>query len=114
MSKLSIYSGECFRGNVGGDPVAEDAFGKDLHVGDVVMLGNVRYIGTDAETITYDPLLSAVVVDGDGVPFVMGIKTCGFTDPEWQIHLVKKHSDVVAGEHWAAWGFNYRAEAEAT
>ena len=105
-----MFSGDFEFGEIGIDTGAKDASGNPLATGDIVMLGHRCYVGTDAETLTYDALLTVVVANPeDGKPFVMGIKDCGFTSPEWQIQLVKKFSDVVDGEHWAAYGFNYRS-----
>ena len=111
MSALHVFSGANYDfGEVGIATGAEDAFGKPLATGDIVLLGHRQYVGTDAETLTYDNVLSVVVTaQEDGKPFVMGIKDCGFTSPEWQVLLVKKFSDVVVGEHWTDWGFNYRS-----
>ena len=100
---LKIYSGEVCCGEVG--KAAPNGF----HVGDIVMVYAGSFIGTDAERWDYTGHLTAVVDAEDG-PFVMGIKSCGFEHPEWRIELVKKYSDVVPGEKWPAYGFNYREE----
>ncbi|MDQ0022945.1 hypothetical protein J2X90_000731 [Variovorax paradoxus] len=109
MNALHIFSGECDYGPIGLDVGEKDWHDRPLHTGDIVMLAHGDYIDTDAETWRTDPFLTAVLVDREtGKPFAMGIKDCGFADPEWRIEIVKKFSEVVHGERWPAWGFNYR------
>jgi hypothetical protein len=107
--------------DVGIEVGAVDLYGRALHTGDIVIISHGEYIGTDAETWTPSNGLTAVVADqyqsfSDGSvkldnakpePFVMGIKGCGFDAPDWHITIVKKFSDVIDGEHWASYGFNY-------
>jgi hypothetical protein len=119
--QLKVFSGKCCLCDIGIDVNAKDVRGDQLHTGDIVLVYHGQYVGTDDEYWYPCGGLTAVVSDqyqsfsdgtiketGDNEPFVMGIKGCGFNDPEWQIHLVKKYTDVVDGEHWRAYGFNYR------
>jgi len=103
---MNIYSGKVKQGVVGTATEFEDQSGKELHVGDIVIVWSGDYIGTDLEQWTPTKGLTAIVCDEDG-PFVMGIKNCGFDDEKWRIQIVKKHWDVIQGEHWPEYGFNY-------
>ncbi|MDQ0068308.1 hypothetical protein J2W34_000082 [Variovorax boronicumulans] len=108
---MHVFTGANYDfGEVGVEIGKKDSFGKVLHTGDIVMLAHGDYLGTDLESWTYDNLLSVIVTEPEtGVPFVMGIKDCGFEHPEWRIQIVKKFGDVVDGERWPDWGFNYRS-----
>ena len=122
MGALKVHSGECCLCDVGIPTGFQDQGGKPLHTGDIVLVYHVQHPGTDNEYWADTGNLSAVVSDqyqsfsGGNVqvnnrnpePFVMGIKSAGFNDPEWAIVRLKAFSDVVDGEHWTAYGFNYR------
>lgn len=122
MSNLKVFSGKCCLCDVGVDISQKDYMGESLHTGDIVMVWHGEFIGTESEcwypsgglTVVvsdqYQSFSNGSVVQKDDAPepFVMGIKTCGFDDPEWQIHIVKKFRDVVDGEHWPAYGFSYK------
>jgi hypothetical protein len=118
---LKVFSGKCCLCDVGVDTGATDASGQHIHTGDIVMVYHGDYVGTDLESWNPCGGLTAVVSDqyqsyadgkieetGNNNPFVMGIRDCGFNDPKWQIRIVKKYFDVIDGEHWKAYGFNYR------
>jgi hypothetical protein len=111
---MKIYSGQCEHGECGLETKLVDNKFQSLRVGDVVCLahknehGHFQFYG-----------LSAVVDDrpelyGETVyrePFVMGLATVDFnTDESWLIERVKKWEDVLDGEHWTDYGFNYRKE----
>lgn len=127
MSILKVFSGDCCLCDVGMAVGAQDCEGRDLHTGDIVTIHSGEYLGTDAETWSLARPLTAVVADqyqsysngsitlrGEShSPFVMGIKTCGFNDPAWRVQIVKKFSDVVEGERWTSWGFNYAMSEKA-
>jgi hypothetical protein len=110
-----------------GTPVGAKSFeGADLHVGDIVLIYSAMYLGTDIEQ-WYQQGITAIVskqfesftdgsiklTDGHTKGFVMGIASCGFNSPDWRIEVVKSHVDVIEGEHWPAYGFNYRKNAAA-
>lgn len=118
---MKVFSGKCCLCDAGISVDAVDVSGKKLYTGDIVLVYNGRYIGTDSEEWYPAGGLTCVVgnqyqsyTDGnvehltdDFEPFVMGIKNCGFNHPEWQIHKVKSFEDVVSGEHWPDFGFSY-------
>lgn len=107
MEQLAIYSGDVCMGDVG-TPVLGG-----MHVGDIVIVWKLEHRGTEFERWEHVEHLSAVVLDPESrVPFVMGIKACGFDHPEWRIDVLKKYSDVVEGERWPAFGFRYARRSE--
>lgn len=118
---LKVFSGDCCECDVGIAIGHKDHYEKELHTGDIILVWHGNWIGTDLEQWSCDAELTAVISNqyqsySDGSvtynqnhePFVMGIKSCGFSNPEWRIQVVKKYSDVIEGEHWTAYGFNYR------
>lgn len=120
---LRVYSGECCLCDVGTPVTLNDRWGeeKELHTGDIVLLWHVEYLGTDLETQTCHGM-TVVVSDQHywaakeeseeerNTPWIMGIKSVPPNVPEWRVELIKKFSDVVDGEHWTEYGFNYREE----
>ena len=120
---LKVFSGKCCLCDVGSPVNAKSTWGDEveIHTGDIVTLCHGNYIGTDIENWTILDSLTAVVCDqyqsfsngtivlrneiGNAYP--IGIKDCGFNDPEWRVQVVKKFSDVINGEHWPKYGFSY-------
>jgi hypothetical protein len=120
---LQVFSGKCCLCDVGIPIKSKATFGNnrnELHTGDIVIVWRGNYIGTDIEC--WNPTGLTVVVsdqyqsysDGSVIeqlphkPYVMGIANIGFEHPEWQIQLVKSHTDVIDGEHWKDFGFSYK------
>jgi hypothetical protein len=101
---FAVYSGKVRLCAVGVPVQATDYADKPLFTGDIVCI--------DTPSSHSRPTLTVVVADGDG-PFVMGIKSVPMDAPgEWNIWKLKDHRDVVDGEHWKAWGFNFKAEID--
>jgi hypothetical protein len=132
VGELAIFSGECLLA-VCGLPIGfRDMHGTELFTGDIVLIFTVRQCGDDPEALSYLPdHLTAVVSDewatfntgrderdfirkgGSPEFFVMGIKSVPLHEPgEWRVMRVKRWSDVIAGEHWTDYGFNYRTLPE--
>lgn len=122
---LKIFSGICCLCDIGEPTGRFDSFGREIHTGDVVLLNHILYRDTDCETLDCRGLTAVVrqqyqsfsdgsvkLVD-DKNYFVMGIKSCGFDDPDWQFYIVKKYSNVIEGEHWKDYGFNYQYSEKA-
>lgn len=123
MNELKVFSGKCCLCDVGIPAKANSTFGDEIeiHTGDIVIIWHGTYIGTDIEEWLPSDGLTAIVADqyqsysnGDITvqkaspePYPMGIKDCGFSDPEWRIQVVKKFSDVIEGERWPAYGFHF-------
>lgn len=116
---MYIYSGECREGKCGDKTNMVDLFGRELFVGDIVVIYT-----TDKFGVCNLSGITAVVSDGymtysDGThvekelpyeSFVMGIQSVDFMkeDSEWSVQKIKDFNDVVDGEHWSEFGFNYR------
>lgn len=119
--KLKLFSGECVLCDIGIDTANYDHEGVPLFTGDIVLLYNVMWPGTDQEhwyphgltAVSYNQYRSysdgtvRLIDDVTEFPFVMGIKGVGFTNPNWRIIRVKSHTDVIDGEHWREYGFRY-------
>lgn len=118
---MYVYSGEYREGDVGTPTPLKDVRDKQLYVGDIVIIANVDSFG-----ISFFHGLSVVVstkwtsyINGthelNEKPeefFIMGIKDVDFMkeDSGWYIRKVKSYKDVIDGEHWSDFGFNYREE----
>ena len=120
---MYVYSGKCRKCDVGIPAKVFNMWGDqiDAHTGDIAIIWCGNYVGTDIEQWTPCDGLSAIVADqyqtySDGsveelplpiAPYVMGIKDCMLDRDEWRTQIVKKYTDVVEGEHWHDYGFNY-------
>ena len=122
---MRIYSGRSCMCDVGRPTGAVDMHGRELFTGDIVQLWHGNYLGTDVEEWMPSDGLTAIVanqyqsysdgsivlVDENAPPFTMGIYGCGISNDEWHVSLVKSHADIIVGERFKAFGFNYRNEA---
>jgi hypothetical protein len=125
--KLGIFSGECLIGKCGDKTDLFDYQQKELHIGDIVIVSYVEYnLGR------HSSYLSVIVndkyttyIDGEIKEnkifknFVMGIAMItkkdlsrenseGELTEGWLITKVKDYSDVIDGERWNNYGFNYK------
>jgi hypothetical protein len=121
---MRIYSGTCCMCDVGIPTGEFDMKGRELFTGDIVQLWHGDYIGTDFEEWMPSDGLTAIVsnqyqsytdgtvvlIDSEAKPFTMGIFSIGVSGEDWRVSLVKSHTDIVVGERFAAYGFNYRDE----
>ena len=120
---LQVFSGKSCLCDVGIEWNGYDRWGSklQLHTGDIVLLYNVRYAGTDFEEHIFQGMTAVVAnqytsyTDGEVVVnkdplqvFVMGIKDVGLSTEDWRVEIVKKYTDVIDGEHWKEFGFNYK------
>ena len=100
-----IYSGEVCEGETGIKTELKCDRGDYLYTGDIVIL--------TAPDQCVHTNLTVIVSDKDGL-FAMGIKNICLSDPSklegWSISKVKDHYEVVDGEHWKAYGFNFSKE----
>ena len=125
---MKVYSGKCYKGECGTPTAMTDVMGKPLRVGDIVLSFHEYHPSKEGFPPTACDHLT-VVVDGrfvsysdgsiesvDGSCFVMGLKgvceDCVPDSDKWSVMLLKPWEDVVDGEHWAAFGFNYKEAAE--
>lgn len=108
MSGLEVYSGECRLCDVGLETPYVDVMGRKLFTGDIVMSYTDTY-GPDALSVVVAEQHTKITDQVDPYFFVMGIRNVPLEqDGEWKVRHLKSHEDVVAGEHWKAWGFSYR------
>lgn len=119
LAAVYVYSGECKLGKVGDPTALKDFAQQDLFVGDIVITSTIDKYG-----ICYNNGLSVVVSDEynnelvakenwGNSHFVMGIKDVDFMGKDsetWIVKRVKSFKDVIVGENWSDYGFNYRAD----
>lgn len=119
---MYVYSGTYREGICGETTPLKDMTGKDLFVGDIVMVSVIDKMGicdnTGLTVVVSDRFTSYsngthVVKEGDICYFVMGIKTIDFMDKDsdkWIVKRVKSFKDVIGGEKWTDYGFNYQTD----
>jgi hypothetical protein len=119
---MRIYSGSCCFCDVGLPTDETDERGNKLFSGDIVQLWHGNYIGEDFEEWLPSSGLTAIVgrqyarspdgtlerIEGPTRLFTMGIADCGIQGEEWKVVLVKSHRDIIHGERFLDFGFNYR------
>lgn len=100
---MFIYSGKVKKGKCGESTDLYDYSGNELFVGDIVITSHKDDIEAGS--------LTAVVQDNeDGEYFIMGLKSIDFDyDEEWSVRKLKDWKDVIDGEKWEDFGFNYKA-----
>lgn len=121
---MYVYSGKCRLCDCGILLPVQDMYEKDLHTGDVVIMftenedGSFSYHGGMSVVVAKQYQTQQVYPTGYAHKlkeeelefFVMGIKDVPFwTEQEWKVIKVKDHSDVIEGEHWKEFGFNYKS-----
>lgn len=120
---LRVFSGKSCLCDVGIEWNGYDRWGNklQLHTGDIVLLWNVCHADTDFEQHIFQGTTAVVAnqytsyTDGEVVVnkeslqvFVMGIKDVDLSTEDWRVEIVKKYTDVIDGEHWKEFGFNYK------
>lgn len=120
---LRVFSGKSCLCDVGIEWNGYDRWGNklQLHTGDIVLLWNVFHADTDFEEHIFQGMTAVVAnqyisyTDGEVVVnkeppqvFVMGIKGVDLSTEDWRVEIVKKYTDVIDGEHWKEFGFNYK------
>lgn len=120
---MYVYSGNCREGDVGTPTPLKDVRGEQLYVGDIVVVASVDSFGVSffyglsvvvsTKWTSYNNGLHEIN-DKPEEFFIMGIKDVNFMkeDSGWYIRKVKSYKDVIDGEHWSDFGFNYREEKE--
>lgn len=110
---MFVYSGKCRLGKVGDETPFTDVHGNKLVVGDIVVIYTEDYTPENLTVVVSDEFVSFSdgthkIKDGPIIPFVMGIAGVDLNSPnEWRVLRVKSAADVIDGEHWKAYGFNY-------
>lgn len=119
---MKIYSGDCCMCDVGIPTKEKDMHGNELYSGDIVQLWHGNFLDTEIEEWLPSSGITAIVgkqyqsfTDGTveliaDTPklFTMGISTCGVQNHEWKVALIKSHEDIIMGERFASFGFNFR------
>ena len=111
---MFVYSGNCRLCDVGRSTPIFDASGHRLFTGDIVLVFTKEYTPESLTVIVSDQYQSYsdgthVAKEGDLSFFAMGIKSVTLgEDGEWNVLRVKEQADVIPGERWKAYGFNYR------
>lgn len=121
---MKVYSGNCFLGKCGDPLGVNDECGKPLFVGDIVLTYTDDGHGPTGLTVAlFDDYSTDTTgkywIEEECGPWVMGIKNVKFWDYEpefeetdsnrWMVKKVKDWSDVIDGEKWSDFGFNYKA-----
>jgi hypothetical protein len=124
--KMFIYSGNCRLCKTGLPSNLIDDAGIELKTGDIVIIytiaKNTGVVGLHGLSVVvanhYDNFQGLQPVEcieeNKSDVFVMGVKTCDIQEPEdnypkevWRVRRVKLWSDVIDGEKWVDFGFNY-------
>ena len=119
---MKIYSGTCCMCDVGIPTNQKDMHGNYLFSGDIVQLWHGNFIGTDSEEWMPSSGLTAIVgnqyqsysngtielLNDKPNLFTMGIAQCGIQNKEWKVSLVKSYKDIIPGERFPSYGFNYK------
>ena len=120
---MRVYSGSYYMCDSGEETGEVDMHGNELFTGDVVQLWHGNFIGSELEEWYPSSGLTVIVknkytsyCDGtfienenDLEPFTMGIKEIGVKGGDWDVALVKSHSDLVDGEKIKSFGFNFKS-----
>lgn len=116
---MYIYSGDCRLGECGDNTNMVDLYGKKLFVGDIVVTYTTDKFGvcnlngiTAVVSDRYTTFSDGTHKENNGVinTFVMGIQSVDFMKKEfgWSVQKIKDFNEVIDGEHWSKFGFNYR------
>ena len=101
---MKVYSGKCEHGVCGRPTNLTDAVGKELFIGDIVVVTS-----RDGVIHSLTVVMDARPFDNTESPFIMGIASVDIAkDESWRVDKVKGWEDVIDGENWKDFGFNYR------
>ena len=116
---MYIYSGTCRKCECGMPTGSKDMNGKALSTGDIVITYTEQHesihLGSLTAIICNQYQTDSGGKDGrehrlnkdQGKFFAMGIYDSGLDSNNWNILKVKDFSDVIDGEKWNEFGFNY-------
>jgi len=120
---MYVYSGTYRQCTCGQETPLKDDAGNILRTGDIVMSYTVNNFGVanfDGLTVVvsdeWQSYSDGTHIKKEGAPeaFVMGIKDCdleletgNYPEFVWRVRRVKRFEDVIAGEQWKDFGFNY-------
>lgn len=110
---LHVFSGQCEHGKCGIKTHIIDDYDNQLRVGDIVVTTHRDEFGVNCDyslTVVVDDRPNLDGSTEKGKPFVMGLAKIDWpADKDWFIMRVKKFEDVLEGEKWPNFGFNFRA-----
>ena len=124
LPAVFVYSGVCRQGTLGMETSLKDFTGEMLYVGDIVITSTIDEFGicsnNDLTVVVSNEFRSVnkgngteyIPNEGQIEHFVMGIKSIDFMNTDskkWIVKRLKSFKDVVNGEKWTAFGFNYKA-----
>jgi hypothetical protein len=109
---MFVYSGECRKCETGLATNKKDIVDKELFTGDIVITFTKDYVPNGLTVVVCDQWRSFQngnheLLSGSAEYYVMGIKGVEWEDDEWVVRKVKDHTEVIDGEHWKDFGFNY-------
>ena len=125
LPAVFVYSGVCRQGTLGMETSLNDVTGEKLYVGDIVMASTIDKSGICSNNgltvVVSDEFRSVnngketeyIPKEGQIEYFVMGIKNVDFMNADsekWIVKKLKSFKDVVNGEKWTDFGFNYKAD----
>ena len=109
---MRVYLGNCEHGECGIETTLIDCCEEELAVGDIVStatkdkFGIMSFYGLSVVVDDRPDLYGATMKNN---PFIMGLAEVDVNNDEgWNIKKVKSWEDVVDGEHWKDFGFNYK------
>lgn len=105
--QLTVFSGEVKMAECGELTPYFDMAGKQLRTGDIVVTFTELYVPDELTVVVKNQGNSWEAEFPDF--YVMGIASVPLNeDGEWKVRKLKDHSDVIEGESWTAYGFNYK------
>jgi len=111
--RMYVYSGDFRKCECGLSTGKRDINGHGLRTGDIVLIFTEDYSPSGLTVMVCDQFENysdgTHIKHDPNVYYAMGIKNGG---PKWEILKVKNWGEVVNGEHWRDFGFNYRYEVE--
>lgn len=112
---MFVFSGDYQKCKVGMHSGIVDMRGEDLYTGDIVLVftddclpSGLRVVVADQYT-TYSN--NKVRENSDFGFYIMGIKGVDLSEGKWHVLKVKEYQDVVVGEKWKDFKFNYRLKS---
>lgn len=125
LPAVFVYSGVCRQGTLGMETPLEDVTGEKLYVGDIVITSTIDEFGIcsnngltvvvsdEFRSVNNGKEIEYIPKEGQIEYFVMGIKSIDFMNVDsgkWIVKRLKSFKDVVNGEKWTDFGFNYKVD----
>ncbi len=112
---LWVFSGKVALCEIGKPTTLTDRHGRQLFTGDIVVIWTEDESGILKHTVDNLTCVIELTEEKDlslhgkarPGPWVMGIRDVDLSDSDWRVLRVKQWSDVIEGEHWTEYGFNF-------